>query len=142
MRRYLYSAACTGGGRAVVARIRKAAAPVGTAYVLAALEGLEALVIREFDGLEEQAGVRLEGEYLQTLELTLQELGRAEREAGDVGEKAALCLRVINILTQVIAENRRARQEWDGRSLEAEVAALERLAAMRGETAGGMQPDS
>ncbi len=110
--------------------------------MLAALEGLEALIIREFDGLEEQAGARLEGEYIQTLELTLQELARAEREAGDVGEKAALCLRVVNVLTQVISENRRARREWDGRSLEAEVAALERLAAMRGETAGGMQPDS
>ena len=33
------------------------------------------------------------------------------------------------------------RQEWDGRNLEAEVAALERLAAMRGDTAGGMQPE-
>ena len=58
-----------------------------------------------------------------------------------MGAKAALCLRVVNVLTQVVSENRRARQEWDGRSLEAEVAALERLAAMRGDTAGGMQPE-
>ena len=106
-----------------------------------ALEGLGALILRDYDGLEEQARARLEGDYFQTLELTLQELARAERDGGDVGAKAALCLRVVNVLTQVVSENRRARQEWDGRSLEAEVAALERLAAMRGDTAGGMQPE-
>lgn len=141
MQRFLCSAACTGGARAVEARIRQAAAPVETAYVLTALEGLETLILRDFDGMEEQVRARLEGEYLQTLELTLRELARAERDGGDVGAKAALCLRAVNVLAQVISENRRARQEWDGRSLEAEVAALERLAAMRGDTAGGMQPE-
>lgn len=141
MRRFLCSSACTGGARAVEARIRQAAAPVETAYVLTALEGLETLILRDFDGMEGQVRARLEGEYLQTLELTLRELARAERDGGDVGAKAALCLRAVNVLSQVISENRRVRQEWDGRSLEAEVAALERLAAMRGDTAGGMQPE-
>lgn len=141
MQRFLCSSACTGGARAVEARIRQAAAPVETAYVLTALEGLETLILRDFDGMEEQVRARLEGEYLQTLELTLRELARAERDGGDVGAKAALCLRAVNVLSQVISENRRVRQEWDGRSLEAEVAALERLAAMRGDTAGGMQPE-
>ena len=139
--RSLRPPACTGGARAVEARIRQAAAPVETAYVLTALEGLETLILRDFDGMEEQVRARLEGEYLQTLELTLRELARAERDGGDVGAKAALCLRAVNVLSQVISENRRVRQEWDGRSLEAEVAALERLAAMRGDTAGGMQPE-
>ena len=141
MRRFLCSDACAGGGRAAEARLRQAAAPVETAYVRTALEGLGALILRDYDGLEEQARARLEGDYFQTLELTLQELARAERDGGDVGAKAALCLRVVNVLTQVVSENRRARQEWDGRGLEAEVAALERLAAMRGDTAGGMQPE-
>lgn len=141
MQRFLCSSACTGGARAVEARIRQAAAPVETAYVLTALEGLETLILRDFDGMEEQVRARLEGEYLQTLELTIRELARAERDGGDVGTKAALCLRAVNVLSQVISENRRVRQEWDGRSLEAEVAALERLAAMRGDTAGGMQPE-
>ncbi len=141
MQRFLCSSVCTGGARAVEARIRQAAAPVETAYVLTALEGLETLILRDFDGMEEQVRARLEGEYLQTLELTIRELARAERDGGDVGTKAALCLRAVNVLSQVISENRRVRQEWDGRSLEAEVAALERLAAMRGDTAGGMQPE-
>ena len=34
-----------------------------------------------------------------------------------------------------------SRQEWDQRTLEAEVAALERLAAMRGDLSGGMRPE-
>ena len=142
MRRFLSSTACHGGARAVQARLRQAAAPVETPYVLTALENLEALIVRHYDALEDPTKARLESDYLPTLELTLRELGQAEREAGDVDAKAALCLRTVNVLSQVISDSRQARQEWSRRSLEAEVAALERLAAMRGDTGGGMKrPD-
>ncbi len=61
--------------------------------------------------------------------------------SANISGKAALCLRVINVMSQVISDSRQARQEWEGRSLEAEVTALERLAAMRGDLAGGLRPD-
>ena len=140
MQRFLSSTACASGARAVQARLRQAAGPVETAYVLTALEGLEALVLRHYDSLEEQVKTRLEADYFQTLELTLRELGRAEQDGGDVGTKAALCLRAVNVLSQVISDSSRLRQEWNERSLEAEVAALERLAAMRGDIGGGIKP--
>lgn len=140
MQRFLGSAACTGGARAAQARLRQAARPVETPYVLTALENLETLIFRHYDSLDEQTKTRLEFDYLQTLELTLRELGRAEQEAGDTGGKAALCLRVINVLSQVISDSVQARQEWTERGLEAEVSALERLAAMRGDIGGGMEP--
>ena len=142
MQRFLCSTASGSGGRAVWARIQQASKSVETAYVLAALENLEALIIRSYDLLEDQTRERLESDYLQTLELTLWELGQTEQEKGDVDRKAALCLRAVNVLSQVISDGRRARQEWAGRSLEAEVAALERLAAMRGDVAGGLRPDA
>lgn len=141
MQRFLCSTACDSGARAVKARIRQAAGPVETAYVLTALENLEALVLRHYDSLEDQTKARLESDYLQTLELTLRELARAEQGGGDIGAKAALCLRTVNVLSQVISDSVQARQEWSGRSLEAEVAALERLAAMRGDIGGGMKPE-
>ncbi len=138
--RFLSSTARS-GAEAVQARVRQAAGAVETPYVRTALEGLEALLLRYYDALEERARVRLEADYLQTLELTLGELGRAEREAGgDVGEKAALCLRAISVLVQMVSDGGRARQEWDRRGLEAEVEALERLAAMRGDVAGDITP--
>ena len=139
MQRFLGSTAC-GGARAVQARLRRAAAPVETAYVLTALERLEGLLLRHYDSLDGPTQERLESDYLQTLELTLGELGQTERDGGDAGGKAALCLRVVNVLSQALEQGGRARQEWRERSLEAEVAALERLAAMRGDTAGGMAP--
>ena len=142
MQRFLGSTACDSGGRAVAARLRQAAGVVETAYVLTALESLEALALRDYDSLEDQTKARLESDYLQTLELTLRELGQAEREGGDVGAKAALCLRAVNVLSQVISDNRRVRQEWSGRNLEAEVEALERLAAMRGDIGGGIKPEA
>lgn len=136
MQRFLRSTACGSGARAVQARIRKAAASVGTASVLTALDGLEARVLRNYDLLEDRARVRLESDYLQTLELTLRELGRAEQDGGDVSAGAALCLRAIGVVSQAISGGAQARREWSARSLEAEVAALERLAAMRGDAAG------
>ncbi len=139
MGRFLESAA--GGGRAVSARLRQAAKSVGTGYVLTALDGLEALVLRRYDSLEDQTKARVESDYLQTLELTLRELGRAEQDGGEIGAKAALCLRAINVLSQVITDGSRVQAEWDERRLEAEVAALERLAAMRGDVAGGVKPE-
>ena len=141
LNRFLCSAACRSGARAVKVRIRQAGAPVETPYVLTALDNLEALVLRHYDGLEEQTRTRLESSYLQTLELTLGELALAEREGADADGKAALCLRAINVLTQVISDSSRARQEWSRRSLEAEVEALERLAAMRGDIAGNARPE-
>ncbi|MBD5083509.1 MAG: type II toxin-antitoxin system RelB/DinJ family antitoxin [Clostridiales bacterium] len=142
MQRFLCSTACNGGTRAVQARLRQAAGSVETAYVLTALESLEALVLRHYDSLEEPTKARLESDYLQTLELTLRELGRTEQSGGDAVGKAALCLRAINVVSQVISDNAQARQEWNGRSLEAEVAALERLAAMRGDIGGGINPEA
>lgn len=141
LRRFLESTACFGGD-AVADRLRQAARDVGTPYVLTALDGLEALILRDYDSLEEQTRTRLEADYLQTLELTLEELGRAEREGGDPAAKAALCLRAVNVLSQVISDNSRVRQEWNERRLEAEVAALERLAALRGDIAGNQKTDT
>lgn len=142
MQRFLCSTACDSGARTVRARVRQAALPVETSYVRTALENLEALILRAYDMLEEPAKARLETDYLQTLELTLWELGQAEQDGGDVNGKAALCLRVINVLSQVISDSRQARKEWNDRRLEAEVTALERLAAMRGDIAGSIKPES
>ena len=141
MQRFLRSTACGSGARAVTARIRQAAGPVETAYVLTALESLEALILRRYDPLEAQTKARVEADYLPTLELTLRELGQAEQDSGDAGAKAALCLRAVNVLSQVIFDSSQARQEWNERSLEAEVEALERLAAMRGDIGGGIKQE-
>lgn len=138
MQRFLRSAAR--GAGAVQARIRAAAASVETAYVLTALENLDGLILQYYDTLAEQTRIRVEADYLQTLELTLRELGQAERDGGDTGAKAALCLRAVNVLVQVVSDGLRARQEWGERSLEAEVAALERLAAMRGDVGDAIRP--
>ena len=140
MRRFLSSTACGSGARAVRARIQQAARPVETDYVLTALETMEAGVLRHYDCLDESARARLEGHYLPTLELTLEALAQAEQSGEDVAGKAALCLRVINVLSQVISDSLRSRQEWSGRSLESEVVALERLAAMRGDVTDGVKP--
>ena len=142
MERFLGSTACKGGAQAVQARLRKAAGPVETPYVLTAVESLETLVLQHYDSLGDQTRARLESDYLQTLELTLRELAQAEQDGGDVGRKAAFCLRAVNVLSQVISDSIQARQEWSERSLEAEVEALERLAAMRGDIGGGMGPES
>lgn len=140
MQRFLSSTACVSGAQTLMARVRRAAEPVRTPYVLTALENLEALIRQHGGHLEDQTLDRLESDYLQTLELTLAELAQAEREGGDVGGRAALCLRAANVLAQVISDGGLARQEWRQRSLEAEVEALERLAAMRGDIPGGVRP--
>ena len=128
----------SGGSRGVRARIGQAARRVETPYILTALDNLEALVLQHYDALDGPAKNRLESDYLPTLERALEALGRAEEEGGDPGGKAALCLRAVNVLSQVISESRQARREWDERNLEAEVEALERVAAMRGDTPGGL----
>ena len=139
MQRFLGSVARRpGGGRSVQARLRQAAETVETPYVLTALEALEAQILRDYDLLDRPAKVRLEAEYLQTLELTLRELAAAEKSGEDPVGKAALCLRTVNVLSQVLTDSRQARQELNSRSLEAEVSALERLAAMRGDIAGDL----
>ena len=130
-----------GSSQAVQARLRQSAASVETAYVRTALENLEALVLRHYDSLDGQTKARLEAHYFQTLDLTLHELSQAEQMDEDPGGKAALCLRTINVLSRVISDGGQTRRELDQRSLEAEVAALERLAALRGDLAGDIQAD-
>lgn len=143
MRRFWASAARgQGSARALEARLRQAGDAVETPYVRSALEGLEALVLRHYDGLDAQTKARLEAHYLQTLELALRELGRAERSGEDPAERAALCLRAVNVLSQALSGGGRARRELDRRSLEAEVSALERLAALRGDLPGDLRADS
>ncbi len=141
MQQFLNSTAPGGGGQTAAARLRKSAATVETPYVQTALENLEKLVLRCWNQMEEQTAARVETDYLQTLELTLRELGQTEREGGETGGKAALCLRVINVLSQVLSESGQVQREWRQRSLEAEVEALERLAAMRGDISGGIRPE-
>lgn len=141
MQRFLCSTSC-GGAQAVRRRLKNAARPVTTAYVLTALESLDALISRQYDALNERTKARLEADYFQTLELTLRELCNAEQEGADVSGKAVLCLRVINVLSQVIAENRQLWQEWREWTLEAEVAGLERLAAARGEISDAARPEA
>ncbi len=142
MDRFLSSAAPgRGEARALQSRLRQAAAGLETDYVLAALEDLETLVLRHYDALDSSAKARLESHYFQTLELTLQELGRAEQSGEDPGGKAALCLRAAGVLSQALASGGQARREKDGRGLEAEVSALERLAAMRGDIPGPPGPE-
>ena len=139
MRRFLSSTAC--GSGAVKARIRQAARSVETPYILTALDNLEAQLLRYYDSLDGPAKARLESDYLPTLEHTLETLSQAEQDGEDAAGKAALCLRAVNVLSQVISDARQVRQEWDARSLEAEVTALERMAAMRGDISGGMRPE-
>ena len=142
MQRFLRSAACDGGARMVQARIRQAVRPVETPYILTALDNLEAQLLRHYDAMDDSAKARLESDYLPTLERTLQTLGRAEQDGEDAAEKAALCLRAVNVLSQVVSDARQVRREWDARDLEAEVTALERMAAMRGDIAGGLKPEA
>ncbi|WP_365351352.1 type II toxin-antitoxin system RelB/DinJ family antitoxin [uncultured Oscillibacter sp.] len=143
MQRFLCSSAPRhGSAQAIQARLRQAAASIETPYVRTALDSLEAQVLRHYGALDSRTKTRLELHYLQTLELTLRELRQAEQDGGDPGAKAALCLRTVNVLSQVIAGGAQARRELSQRSLEAEVAALERLAAMRGDLTDGMRPEA
>ena len=142
MQRFLSSTACDSGAHMVQARLQQAARRVETPYILTALENLETQLLRHYDSLDEPTKVRLESDYFPTLEHTLQTLGQAEQDGEDAVGKAALCLRAVNVLSQVISDSRQIRREWDARSLEAEVTALERMAAMRGDLAGGIGPET
>ena len=134
MQRFLQSTAQKKGtALAVQTRIQRAGASVSTPGVRAALDSLDGLVRVYYDTLDETAKGRLDSYYLQTLELVLEELGRAEQRQENVEEKAALCQRVIRILIQVLSTGGQVRRELDRRGLEAEVVALERLAALRGD---------
>lgn len=141
MQRFLRSTS-RGGAQAVRRRLKNATRTVKTVYVLTALESLDALILRQYDALNERTKARLEADYFRTLELTLRELCAAEQEGADVSGKAVLCLRVINVISQVIAENRQLRQEWREWNLEAEVTGLERLAAARGEISDAAKPEA
>lgn len=136
LERFLRSTACQSSAQRVRTRLRQAAAPVETPYVRTALENLEQQILQYWDGMEEPSAARLEADYLQTLELTLRELRQAEEAGEETSGRAALCLRAVNVLSQVISDSGRLRREWSRRSLEAEVEALERLAAMRGDISG------
>ena len=137
MGRFLCSSAS--GLQMIKARIQQAQRSVKTSYVLAALEGLEGQILRHYDFLDDPTKARLESDYLPTLELTLRTLCQAEQDGEDAGGRAALCLRVINVMSQVIFDSRLARQGWSDMNLEAEVEALECMAAMRGDIAGGLK---
>ena len=141
MRRFLTSTAHGTGTHAVRARIRQAAHPVETPYILTALDNLDVQLLRYYESLDGPTKARLKSDYLPTLEHTLQRLSRAEQDGEDPGKEAALCLRAVNVLSQVISDARQVRQEWDAKGLEAEVVALERMAAMRGDIAGEIKPE-
>jgi len=143
MQRFLRSTARRyGSARALQNRIRQAAEQVETDFVRTALEDLAFLAARSYDALDDSTKARLETHYLQTLERTLQELGQEERSGGDPAGKAALCLRAASVVSQVLSSGGQAQRERDQRSLEAEVTALERLAALRGDAPGTAGPEA
>ena len=90
MQQFLHSTAPGCGGQTVAARLRKSAATVETPYVQTALENLEKLILRCWNQMEEQTAARMESDYLQTLELTLWELGQTERAAQFLGHPHTL----------------------------------------------------
>lgn len=118
-------------------RIRHASLWVSDPKVRAALDGLETLVREHYDALDRQTKARVESYYLQTLELVLEELGRAEQAGEDTNTRAQLSIRVIQVLSNVVTAGQRAQSEISERSLEAEVVALERLAALHGDDVQG-----
>ncbi|MGN1003670.1 MAG: hypothetical protein ACI4O5_02445 [Oscillospiraceae bacterium] len=118
-------------------RIGKAASSVSDPGVRAALTGLETQARQHYDALDRQTKARVESYYLQTLELVLGELGRAEQAGENTDTRAQLGLRVIRVLSNILTAGQQTQSEISERSLEAEVAALERLAALRGDDAQG-----
>ena len=104
--------------------------------VIAELRILEALVRRRYDALDEGTRGRLDSFYLATMERTAEELGKAERCGEDTAAKTDLCLRAAQVISQTITAASRMQRELQDSDLEAEVVALERLAAMRGDVAG------
>ncbi|MGN0967977.1 MAG: hypothetical protein ACI4O3_01790 [Oscillospiraceae bacterium] len=118
-------------------RIGKAAALVTDPGVCSALIGLETQARQHYDSLDRQTKTRVESYYLQTLELVLGELGRAERAGENTDTRKQLSIRVIRVLSNILTTGQQAQSEISERSLEAEVAALERLATLRGDDSRG-----
>ena len=116
-------------------RIAQASCSVSNPDVRTALNGLETLARQHYDSLDQRTKARVESYYLQTLELVLGELGRAEQAGENTDTRAQLSIRVIRVLSNLIAAGQQTQREISERSLEAEVVALERLAALRGDNA-------
>lgn len=116
-------------------RIQKVSGAISDPKVRAAMADLETLARQHYDALDRQVKARVESCYLETLELVLGELGRAEQAGEDTSTRAALSLRVIHVLSNVIASGQQVQCEISERKLEAEVVALERLTALRGDAA-------
>lgn len=129
-----------GTARALQGRIQRAGAGVSDPGVRTAVDRLEALILQRFDALPPRIRGHLESHYFQTLALTLGELEKAEREGDVTAEKAGLCLRVVSVMEQTIEEGRKRQDVLSSQSLEAEVLALERIAAMRGDIPDGFVP--
>lgn len=124
------------GAAAVQDRIRRCASLVFDPDVIAELRILEALVRRRYDGMDEQTKGRLEGFYLATVERTAEEIAKSQQCGEDAGAKVQLCLRAIQVVSQTITTASQLQREMQESDLEAEVLALERLAAMRGDVSG------
>lgn len=126
----------SGAGEAVPSvqqRIRQASIEVTAPKVRASMADLEMLVQKYYDDLDGQTKVRIESYYLETLELVLGELGRAEQAGEDTQTREELSIRVIHVLSDIFSAGQQVQREISERNLAAEVAALERLAAMRGD---------
>ena len=118
-------------------RIAQASCSVSNPDVRGALNGLETLVRQHYDLLDQRTKARVETYYLQTLQLVLGELSRAEQAGEDTDTRAQLSIRVIRVLSNIVAAEQQTQREISERSLEAEVIALERLAALRGDAPQG-----
>lgn len=125
-----------GSAAAVQERVRRCAAQVSDPDVIAELRVLEALVRRRYDGMDEGTKNRLDGFYLATVERTAEELGKAERNGEETNGTAQLCLRAVQVVSQTITAASQMQRDVQHSDLEAEVIALERLAAMRGDVCG------
>jgi len=121
-------------------QIQRAGAGICDPEVKSAIERLEMLILQQFDALPVRTRGHLETHYYHTLVLTLEELEKAERSGEDASDRASLCLRVIHVMEQTIEEGRRAKDIFDKQTLTAEVVALERIAAMRGNIPDGLVP--
>lgn len=124
------------GAAAVQERIRRCASLVSDPDVIAELRILEALVRRCYDALDEQTRGRMDGFYLATVERVAEEIAKAEQCGEDTEAKAQLCIRAIQVVSQTITTASQMQREMQDGDLEAEVVALERLAAMRGDVTG------
>lgn len=137
LQKFTFSAAKPDGSAETVReRILRCGTWVSDPDVIAELRILEALVRRRYDAMDEGTRGRLDGFYLATVERTVEELGKAERSGEETDGKAQLCLRAIQVVSQTITAASQMQRELQHGDLEAEVVALERLAAMRGDVNG------